>query len=253
MVTLKKLLKYYSWGGRFLTDKYQIEGKLKTQMEFTKQPYRHEILNYLLQTLKRQTYYLEIGVRNPNDNFNLIKSDFKYSVDPGLEFKENPVDFILTSDEFFMKLRNNEILNTELKFDVIFIDGLHTAEQVDSDIHNAMDFIKDDGFIVVHDCNPPTEYHAREEYGYELSPAQHLWNGTTWKGYVKWRKNKMLYSCTIDTDWGVGIFSKTQNIGTFLELQNEFYEYSIFDKNRKEFLNLISFEELKNFIPSSSK
>lgn len=34
----------------------------------------------------------------------------------------------MTSDDFFIKLENNEILDN-IKFDVIFIDGLHLAEQ----------------------------------------------------------------------------------------------------------------------------
>mgnify|MGYP003381534756 CR=1 FL=1 len=33
----------------------------------------------------------------------------KYSVDPGVEFKENPVDFKMTSDDFFQKITNGTI------------------------------------------------------------------------------------------------------------------------------------------------
>jgi Methyltransferase domain len=118
-------------------------------------------------------------VRNPESNFNGIKATKKYSVDPGVEFKENPVDFGITSDEFFKKLSTNEILSNEIRFHVIFIDGLHLAAQVDRDIQNALDYITKDGFIVLHDCNPPTEWHARESFDYNSSPAEKKWNGTT--------------------------------------------------------------------------
>jgi hypothetical protein len=155
------------------------------------------------------------------------------------------VDFKMTSDDFFENLKSNQVLSADFKFDLIFIDGLHLAEQVDMDIINSMDFIKDDGFIVLHDCNPPTEWHAREEYNYILSPAQDFWNGTTWKAFLKWRSNPLINSCCIDTDWGVGVLSKKHLIGNSIENENHFFEFYLLEKNRVKYLNLISFEELK--------
>ena len=130
--------------------------------ESLKRPSRTQVINFLLSLSHEDTHYLEIGVRNPKDNYDHIKATTKYSVDPGIEFKENPVDFQLTSDDFFKKLSANEILSNDIQFDVIFIDGLHLAEQVDKDIYNALKYIKSDGFIVLHDCSPPSEWHARE-------------------------------------------------------------------------------------------
>lgn len=242
---INKLKDYYNWGGRFLTDPFHIEVAELNKKEVEKTPLRSDIINFLLEKLNRETTYLEIGVRNPVINYDKIKSVTKYSVDPGIEFKENPVDFKLTSDEFFNQLRNDKILSSDLKFDVIFIDGLHLADQVDRDIQNALDFIKEDGFIVLHDCNPPSEWHAREEHGYRISPAGNNWNGTTWKAFVKWRQNKNLFSCCIDTDWGVGIISKTQNIGCASLIENPFFEYGVMNKRRKESMNLVSFDQLK--------
>lgn len=245
MITFKKLKNYYNWGGRFLSDEFHISVKKLDEIEVSKSPLRSDILNFLLNSLNRPTTYLEIGVRNPAINFDKIESDIKYSVDPGIEFKENPVDFKVTSDAFFSSLRNGENLESSTLFDVIFIDGLHLADQVDRDIANALDFVKEDGFIVLHDCNPPTEWHARETHKYEISPAMQNWNGTTWKGFMKWRSNSNVYSCTIDTDWGVGIISKTKNIGKNSTVKNPFFEFHVFDKHRREALNLISFEEFK--------
>jgi len=237
--------KYHHLGKRFANDTYHQQAKVLDEKEVNKTPLRSEVINFLLQYLNRETTYLEIGVRNPADNFDKIKSDTKYSVDPGIEFKENPVDFKLTSDAFFDQLRNGKVLNQEVRFDVIFIDGLHLAEQVDRDIANALEFIKEDGFIVLHDCNPPTQWHAREEHNYRLSPAGSNWNGTTWKAFVKWRKNESIFSCCIDTDWGVGILSKEHKVGDSNTIDNEFYDFNVFEKNRSESLNLTSFEQLK--------
>ena len=248
---MKGLIRYYKncrTGLKLLNNQYYLDAQKKTTLERSKTPKRTDIVNYLLSLLKRDTLYMEIGVRNPDDNFTHIKANTKYSVDPGLEFKQNPVDFKLTSDEFFAQLREGKILPNIGKFDVIFIDGLHLAEQVERDIKNALDFIADDGFIVLHDCNPPTAWHGREKYHFHLTPALDYWNGTTWKGFMKARFNASVNSCCIDTDWGVGILSKTQTIGSSIEPTNLYYEYDIFDKNRKEHLNLMSFDELKKLI-----
>ncbi len=244
-----KLIKiYYLMGRGFLNDPHFLEVKKKSFQENSKKPSRSGIINYLLSINQKATLYLEIGVRNPEDNFNHIKATNKYSVDPGLEYKPNPVDFRMTSDIFFSKLSNDEILSNNIKFDVIFIDGLHMAEQVDRDIINSLKFIKNEGFIVLHDCNPPTEWHARENYKYLYTPAHHFWNGTTWKAFLKWRSSSLVKSCCIDSDWGVGILSKHQPIGEPTEFINYFFEFNIFNKNRKESLNLIDFETFKKLI-----
>jgi len=217
----------------------------KSSLEIIKMPKRTEIINFLLSTKNEDTYYLEIGVRNPDDNYNHIISNHKYSVDPGIEYGENPVDFKMTSDNFFELLSTNKILSSDIQFDIIFIDGLHLAEQVNKDIINSMKFLKKDGFIVLHDCNPPTEWHARENYQYEHTPAGLLWNGTTWKAFLKWRFNPSVNSCCIDSDWGVGILSKKYPIGSCIEESNPFFEFNDLMKHRKEYLNLISFNRFK--------
>ena len=217
-------------------------------LEESKKYKRTDVINKILSKRSNDTVYLEIGVRNPEDNFYAIKSSLKYSVDPGVEVKTNKADFKLTSDEFFKLLRGGKILSKDCKFDVIFIDGLHLAEQVDRDIDNALNFLKDDGFVVLHDCNPPTEWHARETYSFYSSPADGAWNGTVWKAFLKRRFEKSLYSCCIDTDWGVGIISKNINIGSPTNKVNPFFEYKEFDKYRKDYLNLISFEEFIKFL-----
>jgi hypothetical protein len=239
-----KPLKYYLKGRMLVNDAANIDVSRRSLNEMAKQVSRTEVINYLL-IKKTETNYLEIGVRDPSKNFDKISATHKYSVDPGVEFTPNPVDFPMTSDDFFGKLSKGEILSADTRFDVIFIDGLHLAEQVDRDIRNALLFLKDDGFIVLHDCNPPSEWHARETYSYRHSPAGRYWNGTTWKAFVKWRGNKGLYSCCIDSDWGVGIISKNCPIGEPFEEPNEFYEFSHFEKNRTAQLNLMDFEVFK--------
>ena len=104
MNRIKKIKEYYNWGGRFLNDEFHKEASILSEKEINKRPYRYDVTNYLLSSFNRETNYLEVGVRNPEGNFNKINSKTKYSVDPGLEFKLNPVDFKLTSDDFFHEL-----------------------------------------------------------------------------------------------------------------------------------------------------
>jgi hypothetical protein len=243
-----KPIQYFIRGRKALNDPHYIDVQRQNDIELSKTPSRTEIINFLLSLIQKDTCYLEIGVRNPEDNYNHIKADIKYSVDPGVEFKDNPVDFQMTSDVFFQKLSANEILSNDIKFDVIFIDGLHIAPQVDRDTINSFKHLKNDGFIVIHDCNPPSEWHAREFYGYMHTPAYGDWNGTTWKAFLKWRFDPSIYSCCIDSNWGVGILSKHHHIGKNIEPANPFFEYKLLEDNRKEYLNLIDFDNLKRIL-----
>ena len=57
----------------------------------------------------------------------------------------------MTSDEFFA----NEAAFLERRgIDVALIDGLHTYGQVVRDVENTLRYLRDDGIIVLHDCNP---------------------------------------------------------------------------------------------------
>ena len=246
---ISKIKERYYLGATYKINSYHINVPRLSEIELEKRPLRFDIINYLLsQKQEKETVYLEIGVRNPNDNFNRINANVKYSVDPGVEYKINPVDFKMESDSFFEALENGDLLFPSIKFDVIFIDGLHLAEQVERDIKNALKYIKDDGFIILHDCNPPTEYHAREEYCYDLSPAQYCWNGTAWKAFYKFRLNKTVSCACIDSDWGVGIIAKKKYFESLEKNINPFFEYKILDINREKILNLMSFERFKKII-----
>jgi hypothetical protein len=89
---------------------------------------REERLNTLAK-INSATKYLEIGIAD-GANFRKIDVPFKVAVDPKYLFDteqysdENTKYLEMTSDEFFSKFA----LNYE-KFDLIYLDGLHTFEQ----------------------------------------------------------------------------------------------------------------------------
>jgi hypothetical protein len=240
-------------GMQYLNDPFLQEGIQKTTCEIAKRPGRTEVLNYLLRASQRRgklakTRYLEIGVRNPADNFNGVQASEKYGVDPGVEYKQNPVAFPMTSDLFFEGLETGKHLSPDYKFNVIFVDGLHLAGQVDRDISNAFKYLHDEGFVVLHDCNPPTEWHARESFEYPFTPARTHWNGTTWKAFVKWRSEPSVKSCCIDTDWGLGVLTKAFDIGEPVPPRNPFFEFGELQRDRKRSLNLVEFERFRQSI-----
>lgn len=217
---------------------------------------KKNIINYLIEK-NNFTKYLEIGVDNPTGNFDLIQSPIKHSVDPCIEFIDAIVDYKYPSDDFFSLLENNQLnLPSDYKWDVVFIDGLHISTQVERDFNNALNHLSENGFILFHDTNPPTLWHAREEY--YINGYQQHWNGTVWK--VIYKLNSLRSDLTIHTVGGVGSTFNTIEDGLHNDLgwgvsiiqrgeqkcckfDNPFYEYKKFEENRKEYLNLINLEE----------
>ena len=198
-------------------------------------PKRYDLINYIAEQYDSNDY-LEIGV-NDGSCIRKIRIPNKDGVDPSpnseLGFGEPvpEINYQVTSDYFFDNYAYK-------KYDVIFIDGLHHAEQVDVDIQNSLKYLNDGGFILLHDCNPP-------EYEIQLVPRQTgIWNGDVWKSIVKLRcTDPSLKINVTDTDWGVGLIKKgNSDIYTKASLE-ECLEWNYFDKNRDEVLNIISVDE----------
>lgn len=105
-------------------------------------------------------HYLEIGVWKGKTLFP-ARAAKKVGVDPTFAFdleearqKHTTTTFFNgTSDEYFATL------DPGTKFDVIYVDGLHTVEQTLRDLINACFFIKEKGVIIVDDVRP-TSFHS---------------------------------------------------------------------------------------------
>lgn len=188
---------------------------------------RTDIINHLI---KKNDYkrYLEIGVRNPDENLNKIIVEHKDGVDPA-----GNCNYPIPSDDFFNQL------DVDVKYDIIFIDGLHLDYQVEQDITNSLKHLNEGGTIVMHDCSPIKEEHQVEEY-----VVGKTWNGTTWKAYVKFRMtDENLSMCVVDTDHGVGVITKGKQT---LYPKSDILDFKLLDENRKEILNLITPEKFLN-------
>ena len=113
--------------------------------------------------------YLEIGVWTGN-TFKDVNTIFKDGVDPGQYCNSECVNYKITSDDFF----KNHI---KTKYDIIFIDGLHTAYQVSKDIFNAVNNLNPGGWIILDDVFPHCEY-EQKRLNLRKSGAQ---TGDVWK------------------------------------------------------------------------
>jgi len=243
---LLEFLKYLRFGKAFYKSSFYETARLASVKELISEVKRYDIINFLLGKFDRRTSYLEIGLRDPEDNFYRVQSFFKCSVDPGYEQELNMATYKMTSDEFFQAIREGEILSMDKRWDLIFIDGSHLASQVYKDIQNALEFLNEDGFIVLHDVNPPSQWHARESFNFKFSPARYYWNGTVWKAFVKIREREDLFACCIDTDWGVGVISKQIPLGPPLSLSPDFFfDFKELEKHKKKYLELVSFEDFQ--------
>ena len=170
--------------------------------------------------------YLEIGC-DQDENFSKIKVENKVGVDPlrGGTIRS-------TSDEFFKS--NND------KFDIIFLDGLHTYNQTIKDINNSLEHLNSNGIIIIHDCLPKKIWNqiVPRMYGH--------WNGDVWKAIVESRTLSDIDTYTCVADHGLGVIFKRKNRNLLnLKINNfEKLKFSEYYKNHNEFMNPISHKKL---------
>ncbi len=136
--------------------------------------------------------YLEIGVRD-GATFCNVEMPHKTAVDPNFVFdtSKHTSELITyyneTSDEFFDKFPDRRMqkpyynfnLNKDFKFDIIYIDGMHTFEQSYTDFRNTINYI--------HDTLPRDPYSAVNNQEKSLfyrrlaNIAQDPWHGDVYK------------------------------------------------------------------------
>ena len=170
--------------------------------------------------------YLEVGQGARGENFDAIGSRVKIGVDPD---RKSNAAFQMTSDEFFAQNKQT--------FDLIFINGVHDADQVAKDIVNSLKVLNKGGSIVLHDCNPTSV----EQQAVPRQLNQGDWKGDVWKAWVKFRAtHDDLKMVTINVDGGCGVITRGKQ--TKLKVPAEL-TYPGLDANRKGWLNLIEVDD----------
>jgi hypothetical protein len=143
----------------------KFSSKDKLPLDWQSQNFnRTALLNFIVAVHKKNIdcKYLEIGCAS-NINFNSLSLLDKTGVDPDIGGTLR-----LTSDEFFEEFNKQ-------KFDLIFLDGLHTYEQTKKDLLNSLNVLNEGGVIVLDDFLP-------RDWKEEFTPrVQSNWNGDIWK------------------------------------------------------------------------
>ena len=212
---------------------------------------RSEVIQYLVDK-KKYKRYLEIGVFN-GEVFFKIKASHKYAVDPVFRFvKEtkykmmlknrsnvNAKYFTKTSDDFFKE--DAPKLFSKKKIDICFIDGMHEYDFVLRDTINALNYLDEEGVIILHDCNPLTAEAEVSFAEWKKRGFTGEWNGDVWKIIVHLKSMRDdINVFTLDTDQGLGIITKGNRQAklNFTEEQIRQFTFKDIDANRKEWLSL---------------
>ncbi len=148
--------------------------------------YNRIALVNLLVSKYRDPSYLEIGC-GANVLFDSVPVQKKIGVDPS-----SGGNVRKTSDAFFE--------SNDIQFDVIFVDGLHTYEQVRRDVINAILSIRTGGWIALHDMLP-------SNWAEQHIPIVSIrsWTGDVWKVAFELSQTPGLEFKIIKIDQGVGV------------------------------------------------
>ncbi|WP_160319252.1 class I SAM-dependent methyltransferase [Salegentibacter mishustinae] len=214
------------------------------------------LIQYLIDKNGYSTY-LEIGSQR-GESLLPIKCRKKIAVDPCFLLKNkdklkacfqnytnfNNKYFEMTSDDFF--LNRKSFLNNLGKLEIVFIDGLHTFSASLKDALNSLEYLDDNGTIVMHDCFPPHKAAATKgDNAAEVISRKHTikgwtgeWCGDTWKTivYLKHKYSSQLDIQVLNNDYGIGIIK--YKIDTILDLN---IDYDLVNK-----IDKLNYEDLIN-------
>lgn len=212
--------------------------------------------------------YLEIGVSR-GSAFRRITAQEKIAVDPAFKLSERTrrrADakaeathyFETTSDDFFT---SQAAFLEQRGVDIALIDGLHTYGQVVRDVDHTLRYLRDDGVIFLHDCNPTKPSVACPATSYADFRAQNRWweidwSGDVWKSIVELRSTRRdLQVAVLDCDWGVGVLRRgtpESELG-YSAAEIEALSYADLAADRDRLLNLRSPGYLDEFLASERR
>ena len=107
-----------------------------------------------------------------------------------------------------------------------------------------MKILKDDGFILVHDCLPRSIAHQA------IPRYRGSWNGDVWKSIVEIRANPHLDTFTCKIDFGVGVI-RLRNNTDLLHIQNNDFrnlKFADYYNNHQKFMRVVEYNDLLNII-----
>lgn len=229
---------------RYLTDPMRIAYKIKQRQlkyadiscdksfdwDWKKSNFNRIALVNLLVSGKENCAYLEIGCAT-NDLYDSVSALNKVGVDP-----QNGGNVRRTSDDFFHA--------NESYFDVIFIDGLHTYDQIRRDIISSIKFLKAGGWIAFHDMLPRNWMEQNVPY---LGDGP--WTGDVWKVAFELSQTAGLDFRILKIDSGVGVLRLTSENPSLIDLTAELIDkpFSYFYENISK-LPIFEWSDAQNWL-----
>ena len=214
----------------------------------------------------RARTYLEIGVHQ-GVSFMPIRIRHKIAVDPKfaitrksrlkwllMNFANVTAEFHeVTSDAYFTRKKSTD------RFDVVFVDGLHTYEQSLRDVISSLSGLNENGVILMDDCNPPHRAAAYPAASLQQAAEAELagwtgeWCGDVWKTicYLRSQRNDLIVF-VLDCDYGLGIVTrgKPDNRLNLSEDELSKMTYDDLERDRRHLLNLKDESYLMEFVDS---
>jgi hypothetical protein len=136
------------------------------------------------------------------------------------------------------------LIPTKKKFDFIYIDGLHTYEQAVNDIKNSLNFLNENGIILLHDCLPKKIWNqiVPRIYGH--------WNGDVWKAIVESRTWENTNTITVIADHGLGLIQKRKNLNILKDEIRDFkkLKYRDYYEKHTSYMNPVQHQDLIKLI-----
>jgi hypothetical protein len=201
--------------------------------------YRFDLIKLVVEKYHYSSY-LEIGCFM-DELFNKVKTLLKdgnvIGVDPTSGGTHR-----MESDAFFKQ--------NDKYFDVIFIDGLHEADQVFRDIQHSLKWLAPGGTILMHDVNPRSAAAQTKENN------AGRWNGDTWKAAVAMRLDMSVEIVVWDSDEGVAVLRRRENKHplptnwiNFLSINPiSMLDYPQLVENRNTLFRLMTLEDIKSWL-----
>jgi hypothetical protein len=194
-------------------------------------PYNRIALVNLLLARFPDPRYLEIGCAG-DELFAAVPARRKVGVDP-----RAGGTIRATSDAFFETNRD--------RFDLIFIDGLHTYAQVRRDVANAIGCLSEGGWIALHDMLPRDwiEQHV------PMIATDRPWTGNVWKVALELMATAGIDFRILTIDHGVGVLKLLRRDIVLSDLTSTLAdkEFSYFYDNLQR-LPLLGWEDAQGWL-----
>lgn len=206
-----------------------IEQQLKQNLR------RWEVINLFCEIFSYKSY-LEIGC-DLDTCFNKINICNKIGVDPLRGGTHR-----MTSDDFF--------INNNRKFDIIFIDGLHHAQQVTKDMINSLHVLNANGIVLLHDtmpvfeCSQATPIAKAREY----KDFKGGWLGDCWKSIASARTDPNIDICTLPVETGISLVKKRANSNIIQSVDFNELNWTHYIDNKQKILNLIDIRDAHSWL-----